>query len=175
MVIPVRIIIGAQKTKLDSFISTNVDTLNVLDRNSFKNHCKPNQVDVFLAEHVWEHLTFDDGVVAASNCREFLKCGGILRIAVPDGYHGSKRYIDKVKPGGFGAWSKDHKILFTYKTLSKLLYKAGFNIKLLEYWDEYHSFHHINWDASLGTIFRSLKFESPNPNRYSSLIIDAIK
>lgn len=168
--------LGAGRATQEGFLTTDKDTLNMLDRSSFKRHCKAGEVEIFLAEHVFEHLTYEDGIIAAANCRKFLKRGGRLRIAVPDGFHKSERYINRVKPGGYGMKSWDHKILFTHLTLSKLLRKAGFlAVELLEWWDESHKFHHKDWDPALGIIHRSLNFRSNNPEWYSSLIVDAIK
>lgn len=37
-----------------------------------------------LAEHVWEHMTYEEGCQAAKNCYDYLADGGYLRVAVPD-------------------------------------------------------------------------------------------
>lgn len=37
-----------------------------------------------LAEHVWEHMTKEEGIMAAKHCYEFLQDGGYIRVAVPD-------------------------------------------------------------------------------------------
>jgi len=44
-----------------------------------------------------------------------------LRVAVPDGFHPNPGYIERVKPGGTGPGAGDHKILYTYRTLSAIL------------------------------------------------------
>ena len=71
-------------------------------------------MDAILAEHVWEHLDCFAAIVAAQNCFKYLKPGGYIRVAVPDGWHPDKDYIDYVKPGGWGAGSDDHHVLYTY-------------------------------------------------------------
>ena len=38
------------------------------------------------AEHVFEHLTWDEARAALANISQYLKDGGRIRIAVPDGY-----------------------------------------------------------------------------------------
>ena len=35
----------------------------------------------YLAEHVWEHMTFAEGIEAAKNCYKYLVEGGYMRIA----------------------------------------------------------------------------------------------
>ena len=87
-------------------------------------------------------------------------------------------YIEAVKPGGTGDGSDDHKVLFNYKSLSYLLSKAGFQVKLLEWFDENGVFHFENWIETDGLIRRSTRFDErniKNPTQYTSLIIDAIK
>jgi len=44
-------------------------------------------LDAILAEHVWEHLTKEEALIAALTCYRYIKNGGYLRVAVPDGPH----------------------------------------------------------------------------------------
>ena len=44
-------------------------------------------IDAILAEHVWEHLAEEEGLAAAKCCYRYLRPGGYLRVAVPDGFH----------------------------------------------------------------------------------------
>ncbi len=37
-----------------------------------------------LAEHAWEHLTYEEGILAAINWYKYLKPGVYIRCAVPD-------------------------------------------------------------------------------------------
>ena len=74
----------------------------------------------FLAEHVWEHMTFDDGCIAAQNCYDFLADGGYIRVAVPDANFRNEWYQGIVKVGGNGDPNHPaytHKIVYDYKTL----------------------------------------------------------
>ena len=57
-------------------------------------------------------------------------------MAVPDGLFPDSEYIDFVKPGGVGPSAYDHKVLYSYRTLTKVFESAGFNVELLEYFDE---------------------------------------
>ncbi|MEX0595957.1 MAG: methyltransferase domain-containing protein, partial [Candidatus Paceibacterota bacterium] len=131
-----------------------------------------------VAEHVWEHLTLEESSLALKNCFTYLRPGGHLRIAVPDGNHSNPDYIEMVKPGGYGNGSHDHKVLYTISSLSELLEKLGFKAKGLEYFDENHKFIFTDWNPAGGKIRRSKRFDPRNIGSemiYSSLIVDAIK
>jgi predicted SAM-dependent methyltransferase len=173
-----KIIIGSANTRQEGWISTNYPLLNLTDESSFSEILGKNSVNNFLAEHVWEHLSEDEVVEANLNCFKYLKNGGVLRIAVPDGFHPDPNYIAQVEPRGFGPGADDHKILFDYKTLSTMLANSGFIVKLIEWFDENGEFHSESWDTENGMIKRSSRYDprnSKNPTAYTSLIIDAIK
>lgn len=173
-----KIILGSSGTKQEGWISTEYPILNLTDVDTFHAIFKPDSVSNFLAEHVWEHLTLDEGAIACQICYKFLKKDSTLRIAVPDGFHSDMDYISQVKPGGYGPGADSHMVLYNYKTLSNVLINAGFKIKLLEWHDENGSFHSKNWDIENGMIKRSSRYDlrnKKNPTAYTSLIIDAIK
>ena len=173
---PRQIILGAGYTAFSGWTPTDIDTLNILKESDWEIYFKQNSIDALLAEHVWEHMTVSDGLQAARLCFKFLKPDGYLRIAVPDGFHPDSVYIELVKPNGAGA--HDHKILYTHKTLGTILQQAGFELHLLEYFDEMGNFHQSDWDPARGFILRSARFDSRNRDgqlKYTSLIIDAIK
>jgi predicted SAM-dependent methyltransferase len=173
-----RIIIGAASTRQEGWISTNYPALDLTDERTFSALFERNTVRTYFAEHVWEHLTSDQAIEACHNCFLFLASGGRLRIAVPDGFHPSQGYIEQVKPGGSGPGADVHKVLYNFKTLSSLLEKAGFEVRLLEWFDEENNFHYQDWDVQEGWVRRSSRFDQRNQeNRltYTSLIIDAMK
>lgn len=139
---------------------------------------EPESIDRILSEHCWEHLSEDEAEKANTNCFTFLKSGGRLRIAVPDGFHIDPDYIEYVRPGGKGLGSEDHKVLYNYKTAKKLLEHAGFKVELLEYWDENGQFHFREWFSEDGHVRRSRIHDTRNQDgslTYTSLILDAIK
>ena len=112
-------------------------------------------------------------------CYNYLKLGGYLRLAVPDGFHNKHEYIDYVKPGGHGAGADDHKVLlYNYKSFNSTFKEAGFKVKLLEYFNEERNFQFSAWNTNKGKINRSIRYDKRNndgnPN-YTSIIIDAIK
>lgn len=173
-----KIIVGASDTQYEGWVATNKEILDLLVERDWADCFKPNSLDAILAEHVWEHLSLRDGAKAVTNCFTYLKQGGLLRVAVPDGFHPDVDYIAQVKPGGYGPGADDHKVLYNYRTLSALLENAGYKVQLLEWFDEQGNFHHEDWNAVDGFVMRSTRFDQRNkdkPTAYTSLIIDASK
>ena len=173
-----KVSVGAGSIQIPGWLNTDIDTLDILKQRDWKRQFKHNTIDVVLAEHVWEHLTPEDGLLAAKNCFEFLKPGGHLRLAVPDGFHPRPEYIEAVKPGGTGDGAMDHKILYDHESMAEMLGQAGFEPRLLEYFDRDGAFHQSAWDADLGPILRSADSDPRNKDAelsYTSLIVDGIK
>lgn len=180
---PVRVVLGAGSTRFDRWISTDIDTLNISREQDWRRYFRPESIDAMLAEHVWEHLTPEDAVLAAQLCFRHLKPGGYLRVAVPDGDHPSEDYIWWVTQGGPSSGSEDHKVLYNRASLAALFEAVGFRTRLLEYHDDHGALQSADWDPDQGLIRRSSRFDSlmmDNPDRppgmvYTSLILDAIK
>ncbi|MEJ2903744.1 class I SAM-dependent methyltransferase [Pedobacter panaciterrae] len=172
-----QIIIGAHTTDYKDWLPTNIENLNLLEIASFDNLFGDKKADRFLAEHVFEHISYDDAIVALKNCNKYLKKGGVVRIAVPDGFHPNPDYINMVKPGGHGEGAHDHKLLYDYKTLSKAFEESGYRVNLLEYYDENGQFHFNEWDSKDGHVIRSKRYDKRfnEPLGYSSLIVEGIK
>ncbi|RYL95916.1 methyltransferase domain-containing protein [Sporolactobacillus sp. THM7-4] len=76
----------------NGWASTQQNELNLLNRKDFEQRFAENSIDAMLAEHVWEHMAMEDGIIAAQNCYDFLKPGGYLRCAVPDAYFRNEEY-----------------------------------------------------------------------------------
>jgi len=174
---PVNIIIGSEKTAYDNWLPTNIESLNLLEISSFQNLLGHKKATKFLAEHVFEHISYTDALTALKNCYQFMEKGGTIRIAVPDGFHPNKDYIDMVKPGGYGEGAHDHKLLYDYRKLTAVLEDAGFKTTLQEYYDEQHQFHYQDWNSEDGHIIRSRRYDKRfnEPLGYSSLIVDGTK
>jgi predicted SAM-dependent methyltransferase len=175
---PLRIIVGASGVSQRGWIATEADFLNLLRASDWRRHFDEGPVDAILAEHVWEHLSEEEARVAARVCFNYLKHGGYLRAAVPDGFHPDPAYIRAVEPGGSGEGALDHKVLYTHKTFRALFEGAGFDVSLLEYFDEHGDFHYSDWSTTDGHINRSSRFDKRNIERghsYTSLILDARK
>lgn len=174
----IKIVLGAGSILQTGWILTDINKLNVTKPEDFVHYCKKGVITNLFAEHVWEHLTDSDTAVANRNCFTFLATGGALRIAVPDGFFPDEEYINHVKPGGIGPGADDHKILYNYQAMRERLQKAGFEVKLLEYWDEKGKFHYVDWTDDAGHVRRSRRYDPRNQNgqlKYTSLIVDAIK
>jgi predicted SAM-dependent methyltransferase len=175
---PIRFVVGASGVFESNWIPSDIEYFNILHKENWKRYFEQSSIDAILSEHMWEHLTLEEGVIAANNCYAYLKPGGNLRIAVPDGFHPDENYIEQVKVGGSGAGADDHKVLYTYKSLSSLFEQAGFKVTLLEYFDEHGKFHAKDWDVLHGKIRRSARFDERNENHklnYTSIVLDAKK
>ncbi|VAW13081.1 Protein distantly related to SAM-dependent methyltransferases [hydrothermal vent metagenome] len=173
-----KIVIGSSQKYTEGWIPSEAHFLDLLEPKTWLKYFQENHIDGLLAEHVWEHLTPEQGKTAVETCHTFLKKGGRLRVAIPDGFHSDPKYIDYVKPGGHGYGSDNHKILYNYKSFSAILSECGFKVECLEYFDENGLFHSKNWTIEDGFIYRSIRYDERNqdgnPN-YTSLILDAIK
>lgn len=175
---PVKLVVGAMFSVFKGWIHSDIETLNLLKKSDWERYFLEDSIDRILAEHVWEHLTPEEGQLAFKNCYTFLKPGGVLRVAVPDGFSPDEEYINLVKPGGTGMGADDHKLLYNYKIMSEYLENVGFKVHPLEYFDENGQFHKAPWKIEDGMIRRSADHDRRNQNGklgYTSLIIDAIK
>lgn len=178
----IKLVIGAGVYNNNpGWIHTQEEELNLLDVNTWNHRFDHHSISAILAEHVWEHLTYEEGIEAAKMCHKFLKPYGYIRCAVPDSFFPDKAYQNIVKVGGPGPQdhpAASHKIVHNYKTLKKMFETAGYKVKLLEYCDEEGKFHYNSWNGKDGVIFRSKKFDPRNQGDqlvFPSLIIDAIK
>lgn len=176
---PIRLILGANRKGQPGWINTEEYNLNITNPKDWSRYFKPGTVDAMLAEHVWEHLTEEEARLAARLCYKYLKPGGYVRVAVPDGNFPSAEYIRFVMPGGTGPSAADHKVLYNYKTLTSIFVEAGFQVELLEFFDEKGNFHAVDWSPEDGIIRRSSKLYTGghvfDGIPYRSLIIDAKK
>lgn len=176
----IKIVIGAgEHNNNPGWFHTQEDELNLLNEATWEfDH---NSITAILAEHVWEHLTYEEGIEAAIICYQFLKPSGYIRCAVPDGFFPDEAYQNIVKVGGPGPKdhpAASHKIVHNYRTLTEMFKTAGYDVQILEYCDENGSFHCNEWDGKDGVIFRSKKFDPRNQGDklvFPSLIADAIK
>lgn len=174
-----KINVGSSSVPFDNdWFSCDIDILDITQKANWFKLLGFSKVTNIFAEHVWEHLNESDTYLANKNCYHFLKKNGRLRLAVPDGYHPDKTYIDYVKPNGTGLGADDHKILYNYSIMKKKLEQVGFTVHLLEYWDENGKFHYVDWSNDHGKVTRSRRYDSRNIDgtlNYTSLIVDAIK
>lgn len=178
----IKVVVGAGGyNKGEDWLHTEEDQLSLLNEKDWENHFVPGSVSAILSEHVWEHLTYEEGVQAAVICLKYLKPGGYIRCAVPDGYFPNEEYQNGVKVGGPGPKdhpAASHKIVHNYISLKSMYEEAGYEVRLLEYCDEAGQFHYSPWDEKKGFIYRSKRFDHRNQDGqlgFVSLIVDAIK
>ncbi|KGA96472.1 hypothetical protein AJ85_11335 [Alkalihalobacillus alcalophilus ATCC 27647 = CGMCC 1.3604] len=177
-----KIVIGAGPYQNNpGWLHTQEEHLSLTNPKNWETHFEKGTLHAILAEHVWEHLTYEEGIAAAKLCYLYLRKGGYVRCGVPDGFFQDKKYQHTIQVGGPGPKEHpafDHKIVYNYKLLSAVFIQAGFEVNLLEYFDEEGQFHESKWSGSDGVIFRSKKFDPRNQGErlvFPSLIIDAIK
>jgi predicted SAM-dependent methyltransferase len=171
----IKLIIGAGPTKYKGWFPTDIVTLDVTNENHFKKYFKKKKINKILAEHVLEHLTNNELELMIYNFYKYSDEKLNIRIAVPDGFHKNKEYINTVKPGGTGEGASDHRNLFNYKSLSVLFERFNFKTNLIEYWDEAGEFHSTYTNDDNGHVLRSFLNDHRNSDRkpnYTSLIID---
>lgn len=177
----IRIIIGASSQHYPGWLRTQQNDLDLTINSHWEERFAPDCISRILAEHVWEHLSPKEATDAAEICFIYLRPGGFIRIAVPDGLFSDEDYQRTVQPGGPGPAdhpAASHKVVYTYRTLPPILAQAGFDVRLLEWWDESGQFYTGPWDEQDGFIYRSARFDHRNRDgRYgfTSLIVDAIK
>jgi predicted SAM-dependent methyltransferase len=178
----IKVVVGAgDYNKGDDWLHTQEDELSLIVEEHWHNRFLPESITAILAEHVWEHLTYEEGIEAAKICKKYLMSGGYVRCAVPDGFFPNEEYQDFVKIGGPGPKdhpAASHQIVHNFNTITSMFRSAGFEVNLLEYCDEEGNFHYNPWDVKKGFIYRSKRFDYRNQNgklEFASLIIDAIK
>lgn len=177
-----KIVIGAgEHNNNPGWVHTQEEELNLVDEITWNQQFNRASLTAILAEHVWEHLTYEEGIKAARICYKYLKTSGYIRCAVPDGNFPDETYQNIVQVGGPGPKdhpAASHKIVYNYKTLSEMFEAAGYEVRLIEYCDEEAEFHSNEWSGKDGVIYRSSKYDPRNQGgkiRVPSLIVDAVK
>lgn len=177
----VNVIIGAGLTNYHGWIKTDYPFFDLLNMKHWNYFFSNYKADKFLAEHVFEHFYEEQIQFVLKMASRFMNKGGCIRIAVPDGFHPDKKYIDYVRPNGSGAGADDHKVLLNYKSLSDLLKRSGLEPTLIEYWDENGELKENDCKPENGYIKRTKKNinQSKTPDNYgfvyTSLVVDGMK
>ena len=174
----IRLAIGPQSHCAEAWIQVERDQLDLVNPASWSCFFQKSSIDAILAEHVWEHLSEEGGKVAARNCFQFLRPGGYLRVAVPDGFHPSQQHQALQRSGangmGLDSWCRS----YTHQSLAETFLTAGFQVQMIEFFDREGVFHSNHWDVSKGLVKRTLLFDERNvaqPFAYTSLVLDAVK
>jgi predicted SAM-dependent methyltransferase len=172
---PLNVLIGGGQTSYEGWIFTDRDLLDITNPRDWSNLFDPGSIDRLLCEHVLEHLSEPACRITLAECYRYLKPGGLLRIAVPDGYRRDPAYVAEASPPMAG-----HQVLFDLPSLTQLLESTGFTVTPLEYFDQGEEFHALPWDESEGLVTRSVRFDTQTDFKrgdlyYTSLIVDARK
>lgn len=175
------VIIGAGSQNWDGWIATQKEEIDLIDEATWETFFGARKADAFLCEHVFEHITLEEGLGAAKRIYRYLNKDGFIRLAVPDKYFPNEAYQKIARVGGPGPKehpAADHKVLYDYKQLVAVFEQAGFYVTLLEYHDEQHQFHINEWEIEKAPIYRSSKLDHRNQEGqigFASLIIEATK
>jgi len=175
---PLRVIVGAGFTSQPGWLSLEQSDLDITDPAQWARLFAPGSIDSILAEHVLEHLTPAEAMAAVRNFYTYLKHGGYVRIAVPDGFHADPQYQFWTSPQG---WDSSHIWIPNVQTLSQLLARAGFIVEPLEYWTPGGQFIRNPWrqeDGPIGRCPGTLQnglLSLFSGCDYTSLIVDAVK
>lgn len=172
---PLNVVLGAGTTSYPGWVATDGDVLDITSPNDWALLFEPESIDRLLAEHVIEHLSEERARNALTACYRYLKAGGLLRVAVPDGNRRDPAYVAEASPPKDG-----HQALYNIDSLAQLLRESGFETTPLEYFDENEEFRAIPWDERDGLIQRSVRFDHQTDFQrgslyYTSVIIDARK
>lgn len=155
----IRVIIGSGPQRLDGWLATDIDKLNIVEDASWRRLFTPDSIDRLLAEHVFEHLSLRELHDALGHAYTYLKPGGLLRMAVPDAFHPSRYYYNLVKPGGWET-PYEHMLFLDHEMLSRIGSEVGFEVRLLEYFDENGVFHDTGYGSEDGIIQRCARNNS---------------
>ncbi len=69
-----KIVIGAGGYNNNpSWLHTEEEELSLLENEKWEKRFTPQSLDAILAEHVWEHLSYEEGLTAAKECYRYLK------------------------------------------------------------------------------------------------------
>ena len=172
---PLNVILGAGSVEMPGWIATDSDVLDVRSPRAWRRLFAHGSIDRLMAEHLFEHLSNAECARAFTECFRYLRGGGLLRIAVPDGHRKDPEYVEEVSPPKDG-----HQLLFTVDDLMQRLVRLGFHVTPLEYFDAKGEFHCYPWSENDGLIRRSARYDTQERFKigalyYTSLIVDARK
>lgn len=180
----IKIIVGAAETYQNGWCSTNEQWLDITKEEDWKKIFGGRKcVSRILAEHVMEHLTYDQAREALRLFHAHLVDGGKIRIAVPDGFHPDETYIRHIGINGIGDDAADHKQLLDVNSLSALIQNAGFVPEHIEGYEQDKKTLIVKQrDPEDGFVVRSRihqdneegdRWDFPDAN--TSLIVDGVK
>lgn len=178
-----KIIVGAAETYQDGWYSTNEQWLDITNaehwRELFVGRVCLTHV---VAEHVFEHLTYEESEEALKQIYNHMLLGGRMRIAVPDGYNPDPVYLKHVGIGGIGDDAADHKQLLNVDVLTRLFEDGGFKARHLEGYKADGTLVQEDYSTQDGYIMRSrmhcdeaVRAKWAFPDADTSLIVEGFK
>lgn len=179
----IKIILGAAETVQRGWFSTNEQWLDITNEEHWKKIFQGRVcLSHVVAEHVFEHLTYQEAQTALAHIKNHMIDGGRIRIAVPDGYHPDPVYLKHVGINGIGDDAADHKQLLNVDVLRNLLEEAGFLSEHLEGYNAAGGLVQKPVDWENGFIMRSRSNDQTDtseiwgfPDSNTSLIVDGRK
>jgi predicted SAM-dependent methyltransferase len=179
----IKIIVGAAETYQPGWYSTNQQWLDITKHSDWDKVFQGKRlISHVVAEHVFEHLTYEECGEALANISAHMVDHARIRIAVPDGYHPDPTYQANVGIAGTGADAADHKQLLNVDVLNNLLRESGFEPKMVEGYDRTHRLVSRPYSSDDGFIRRSRANPSSSSapgwsfiDSNTSLIVDGIK
>lgn len=161
------------------WLRTNREVLDELDPSQWEYLFQGIQLDGFFSEHVLEHLTPMQAVVALCLQQQYLKkpshsfCPRV-RVAVPDGLYPDMYYQDTMKLRGMKDDRSGHNMLWTIYTLSEAMDLVGLHPEGMEYFTE-AGFTRRNWSEAHGAVLRTYSNDWRNQEGnvfVTSLLVD---
>lgn len=178
-----KIIVGAAETYQEGWYSTNEQWLDITNGEHWKNMFTGKVcLTHVVAEHVFEHLTYEEAGRALKHIYDHMLSGGRVRVAVPDGYNPDLVYLEHVGIGGIGDDAADHKQLLNVEVLSGLIEAVGFKANHLEGYDAEGALVQVDYSMQDGYVMRSrmhndakVKAKWAFPDADTSLIVEGVK
>ena len=130
---PLRLNIGAGGTEYTGWISLEHRVLDITSRSQWRSLLGKRMAANILAEHVFEHLYYQDAMRAFNYIAEYMAPGGVFRFAVPDGNHPSAYVRELTGPQGTERGAEDHKYFYTIGDIPEIERLTGLHAEPLEY------------------------------------------
>lgn len=175
---PVKVILGAGNYSAftNEWINTDLPQFDITNASHWEFIFGNVKISNLFAEHVFEHLTKEQIIMALTLAHKYMSDTGVFRIAIPDRNNKDSLYQEATKPGGTGPGADDHKVFLNIHDCEELAKATSFRILPLEYFDNDSSFHFVDFDSDKGDVTRSRKNNyhyEPVP-KYTSLIFDLV-
>lgn len=171
----IKIVIGAGDTYYKSWLSSDKSIFDITNEKDWKFYFSKRKIDNLLAEHVLEHLTFEDTKKVLGLAYKFLNEGGIFRIAVPDAFHPSSYVRELTGIHGIEPGADDHKSHFSITDFEDMSSTIGFKLRKLEYFNNQGNFIRSEFNMENGYISRCSENYSgrftQNRNEYEKMIL----